>query len=124
MRLVALIIATVSVLATTSIVRADTSGPEDPISVTKCNAYGDFSDTVVEFTNLASTDATAVEIDLVFLDAFGDVVQTRSMQHSGTFSTGVKIHAEYQILAPPAYTSYVCLPKRVLFEDGTLWKAP
>jgi hypothetical protein len=124
MRLVALIVTTIAILAMTSLARADISGPEVPIDITKCNAYGDFNDTVVEFMNVSNATATAIEIDLVFYDAFGATVQTRSLQDSGTFSPGVKMHTEFKVIAPPVYTTYECHAQRVLFEDGTLWRAP
>jgi hypothetical protein len=100
---------------------------DDPINLTFCREFQDspspgLASATIEFTNTSNIDATAVEVDIVYLDAFGEPVYTRALQKQGTFSPGVSIHAEYSGLDAPAYSEVRCYVNRARFEDGTLWR--
>lgn len=102
-----------------------TARADDSIIITFCKEFQDspspgLASYTITFVNVSASDATAVEIDVEYSDAFGEPVYTAALQKKGLFSTGVSITAEYGGLDAPPYSTVRCYVKRALFDDGTL----
>ncbi len=108
---------------------------DSPVQVVGCNAglqyvnsgYGtEFYrlNMYAQFKNISSKVAAAVLIRFQLEDAFGDVLDSRFGQTSGTFSPGVEIDgnkwSDTDIWA--GLGAVRCSVSRVLFEDGSTWR--
>lgn len=109
--------------------------PESPVQIVGCNAglqyvnsgYGtEFYrlNMFAQFKDASSKAAVAVLIRFQLADAFGDVLDSRFGQSSGTFSPGVEIDGQKWSDTDtwPGLSTVRCSVSRVLFDDGSVWR--
>lgn len=109
--------------------------PSAPVQVVGCNAGLQFVNSgygtefyrlnmFAQFKNVSSKVAVAVLIRFQLENAFGDVLDDRFGESSGTFSPGVEIDgnkwSDTDIWA--GLGAVRCSVSRVLFQDGSSWR--
>jgi hypothetical protein len=108
---------------------------DSPIRITACNSKvqhirsgGTDADNLhlsVDFMNTSDRDVVAVLIGFEIQNQFGDDLGDISTQASGNFSPKAAIADQHWDGADewPGLSTIVCSVQRVLFKDGTVWRA-
>jgi hypothetical protein len=112
------------------------SQPDAPIRITSCSSktghyagkWGTESDTLhlsVDFTNTSTRDVAAVLAGFELQNQFGTVLGRVTTQASGDFSPSVQIADQHWDGEDewPGFSTLICSVRRVLFKDGSVWKA-